>query len=239
MKFIAIQGTLTPPDDFLQLAGLLHAPTEILEWMQNKYGDSVETIAQSIAEDIAGEREIVLIGHSTGAVAAALASQLCGPSIIGLVLINSGPHMKRHKTVGAMLEKLREMDADSPLWLEFARANVLGHEDAREAPWVERMVQYSRRTGGKLAASVLFSQWQINLADRMRSDCPVLVLHGKQDAKRTVEDAKEWSEVFSRCELRLIPDAGHSPHLEQPGIVAQAITAFSRSLLNAGSESSP
>lgn len=56
-------------------------------------------------------------------------------------------------------------------------------------------------------------------------DVPVLVLVGADDAKFTTIGQRLESELTDAT-LRVIPDAGHSVHLEQPAATADAIAAW-------------
>ncbi|MDH6108539.1 pimeloyl-ACP methyl ester carboxylesterase [Kitasatospora sp. MAP12-15] len=59
-----------------------------------------------------------------------------------------------------------------------------------------------------------------------RVTVPVLVLAGEQDGIVPLEYERALADAFPRATLRPIPEAGHFPHLEQPGAVFAAIGDF-------------
>ncbi len=64
---------------------------------------------------------------------------------------------------------------------------------------------------------------QTPLWDRLREiECPVLVLVGERDAKFT-ELGRRLVDAIADAELVVVPKAGHSVHLEQPDVTADAI----------------
>ena len=59
-----------------------------------------------------------------------------------------------------------------------------------------------------------------------RITIPVLVLAGEQDGIVPLEYERTLAESFPRGTFRSIPEAGHFPHIEQPGAVFGAIGDF-------------
>jgi 3-oxoadipate enol-lactonase len=57
-------------------------------------------------------------------------------------------------------------------------------------------------------------------------DLPALVVHGADDAVMPVDEARALTLALPRGELFEVPDAGHTPTLEQPKIVGEAIAGF-------------
>jgi pimeloyl-ACP methyl ester carboxylesterase len=55
---------------------------------------------------------------------------------------------------------------------------------------------------------------------------PVLVLWGEQDGVAPAEYGQVFAESFGNGHFRLIPEAGHFPHVEQPGATYRAIVDF-------------
>lgn len=230
-KLLAIPGTLTPPSNFDTLAQLIGRPMEVFDWMRTCPNSSVDDIAQMLSQRLAHTgSEVILVGHSTGAVIAALAACRLSPPPRGLVLINSGPHMHRHTLIREMLMTLRGLDAASTKWDDFARANVATRNDGKDLRWIQEMVAYSKEVGGESAATALASQHALDLRQLPSADIPVLVIHGMEDSKRSVSDAQEWNRVFNQCQISIIPQAGHTPHLESPMEVSDLILSFMRLL---------
>lgn len=230
-KLVAIPGTLTPPSNFDALAQMLGTPIEVFDWMRTCPNSSVDDIAQMLCQRLPQmESEVILIGHSTGAVIATLTARRLTIPPKGLVLINSGPHMQRHTLIGEMLATLRGLDASSTKWDDFAAANVAARNDGKNLRWIQEMVAYSKEIGGESAATALASQHALDLRQSPLESVPVLVIHGIKDSKRSVADAQEWNMVFSRCQIKVITDAGHTPHLESPRVVSEVIRSYMRKL---------
>ena len=61
-----------------------------------------------------------------------------------------------------------------------------------------------------------------------RVTVPVLVLAGEHDGIVPVGYERALAESFPRATYRQVPEAGHFPHIEQPGIVLDAIGEFAR-----------
>ncbi len=59
-----------------------------------------------------------------------------------------------------------------------------------------------------------------------RIDCPVLVIHGKEDYLMPAENGRILSERIERAHLVLLDDCGHYPHIEQPEQLIDSISHF-------------
>ncbi len=85
-----------------------------------------------------------------------------------------------------------------------------------------------RNTAAGLGASLRSTGTgtQMPLWDRVGAiDCPVLVLVGEHDSKFT-ELGRRLVDALPDGELVVVPDAGHSVHLEQPEATAAALTTW-------------
>lgn len=65
---------------------------------------------------------------------------------------------------------------------------------------------------------------------------PVLVLAGEHDGIVPLEYERAFADGFPRSTLRTVPEAGHFPHIEQPGIVLAALNEFVEKELAPSSE---
>jgi len=63
-------------------------------------------------------------------------------------------------------------------------------------------------------------------------DLPALVVWGAQDPYIPVEFAERQRQVFPRAEIKILPDSGHWPFVDDPGVVAQAALPFLRRQLH-------
>jgi pimeloyl-ACP methyl ester carboxylesterase len=59
-------------------------------------------------------------------------------------------------------------------------------------------------------------------------DLPALVVWGAHDPYIPVEFAERQRQVFPRAEINILPDSGHWPFADNPGVVAQAVLPFLR-----------
>jgi pimeloyl-ACP methyl ester carboxylesterase len=59
-------------------------------------------------------------------------------------------------------------------------------------------------------------------------DLPALVVWGAHDPYIPVEFAERQRQVFPRAEIKILPDSGHWPFADDPGVVAQVVLPFLR-----------
>ncbi|MDF3130249.1 alpha/beta fold hydrolase [Kiritimatiellaeota bacterium B1221] len=57
-------------------------------------------------------------------------------------------------------------------------------------------------------------------------NCPALVMAGEQDRSRPPAEAKVLADTLPNSELKIIPDAGHIPSVEQPELVSGHLRDF-------------
>ncbi|HZY20528.1 MAG TPA: alpha/beta hydrolase [Ramlibacter sp.] len=149
----------------------------------------------------------VLLGHSDGGTIALL-------------------HASRHP-VGACV-----VMAPHVLVEDVSIASIAQARDAFLAgPLRERLARYHRDV------DVAFWQWndvwlsQGFRAFDIRADCrriaaPVLAMQGLDDAYGTLRQIEEIAPTAGRFETEVVPDCGHSPHRDQPGVVTARIASF-------------
>jgi pimeloyl-ACP methyl ester carboxylesterase len=79
----------------------------------------------------------------------------------------------------------------------------------------------------RTAAVYAGDMYDPNLRARLhRVTAPVLVLAGEQDGVVPLQYERDLADSFPRATFRSIPEAGHFPHIEQPGPVFAAIGEF-------------
>ncbi len=82
----------------------------------------------------------------------------------------------------------------------------------------------------RFAARIGFSPpyfYHPKLRDRLgRFDRPALVVHGAADRMVPGTHAEAYAAGFPDARLEIMPDCGHSPHLEKPDQAAALVTAF-------------
>lgn len=221
LRIVALPGTLCSPAIFEPLAAQLAdvAAIEAVSWMTEPGPWDVPAVARSIAERIGDGDRVVLIGHSTGG-AIALRLALARPELVrALVLLDTGPNMRGHGDVDAIITRIRER------WGEELLAAVLDRSFARPLPPEVRaaFLRYAGRVDPRAAEEVLTSQRDLDLApDLRRLDLPVAVVHGRLDPTRTVLQAQAFAALIPGATLHLL-DTGHSPMFERPAEVAEIV----------------
>ena len=169
--------------------------------------------------------EATVVGASFGGWVAAELAVALGPRLRRLVLANAAG--------------LRVGDTDLPeIYLmaedELARFLVAdpGHA-ARVTPPTEDPALFERRLTQRatLARFTWHPYWHDpKLAERLRRvAAPTLVLWGAEDRFIPVAHGREFVTRIPDATLRLVPGAGHLPHLEQPELFAAAIADFVKS----------
>lgn len=223
---VAVPGTLCAPAVFDALRDRLQgrARVEAVSWMSGDGPWSVPDIAGRMAEDLAGRDAgpVLLAGHSTGgAIAMRLACD--HPELVaGLLLIGTGPHMRGHGDVDALIER---MERD---WGPEVRESVLLRSFATPvtAEFRAALIAYADSVPQQAVLQVLRSQRDLDLTPELAGlRRPAVVLHGSLDPTRPVERARELAAALPAAELRVVR-AGHSPMHEAPDATAAAVVAL-------------
>jgi pimeloyl-ACP methyl ester carboxylesterase len=219
---LAIPGTLCAPSVFRRLAERLAGEVQIdaVSWLTEPGPWDIPTVADRIAARIS--EPTIVLGHSTGG-AIAMALALDHPDLVtGLVLVNTGAHMRGHGDVDRILAS---MAAD---WGPALHAAVLDRSFATPLDPADRveLLAYAASIPLDAALGVLRSQRDLDLTPRLaRLRCPVTIVHGVLDQARTVEQAHELGADIPGARLRLV-DTGHTPVYEAPDAVAGEVLAL-------------
>ncbi|MEV5750634.1 alpha/beta hydrolase [Actinoallomurus sp. NPDC052308] len=235
---LAIPGTLCAPTVFRPLAQRLAGQVEFdaVSWMTDSGPWDLGTIADRLAAHITRrhDRSVIVLGHSTGgAIALRLVADHAG-LVAGLLLVDTGAHMRGHGDVDAILASLARD------WGPRLHAQVLDRSFATPLdPAVrDELLDYAAAVPAEAALEALRSQREMDLTPGLaRIDCPVTVLHGLHDPTRTPDQARELADAIPGARLRLL-DTGHTPVHEDPDTVAaelRALLARSRERLTATS----
>jgi 3-oxoadipate enol-lactonase len=221
---LAIPGTLCAPSVFGPLAERVGGQVEFdaVSWMTGPGPWDLGAVADRIAGRI-GRRgvPVVVVGHSTGgAIALRLAAEHPG-LVAGMLLVDTGAHMRGHGDVDAILAALA--DGGSRV-----HAQVLDRSFAAPLDPVfrEELLDYAATVPVQAALEALRSQRELDLTPGLAGTaCPVTVVHGLRDPARTPEQARELAAAIPGARLRLL-DTGHTPVYEDPDEVAAELLAL-------------
>jgi pimeloyl-ACP methyl ester carboxylesterase len=171
-------------------------------------------------------RDVMLAGHSFGAMVACEVAALYPPRVKRLVLIDPiGLWQDDAPVINWMLLGPQEMPAhvfqrpDGPA----AQALFSAPEDPEQGALARTRLTWAMGTTGKFI-------WPIpdkGLKKRIhRVTSPTLLVWGEGDRLVPRAYAKEFSGRLGDTRLEVVPGAGHAPHLEQPEATARVVQAF-------------
>jgi proline-specific peptidase len=214
-------------------------------------GAAVETMtmenltadADALRQALGFEKWAVL-GHSFGGYVALEYALRYPDKLSHLLLINSGGDYRWARENAA---KVLEQRGFSPELVELARRHLSGEIEPREmmptlmklgkayTPHLSpRQVPHSIINGllTKLQPeAMIFGETQVlrnwNVMDRLPEiHVPTMVLAGREDFIYPPESQEQLVAAIPNARLEFIDQAGHSPHLEQPGKVIDLIRDF-------------
>jgi pimeloyl-ACP methyl ester carboxylesterase len=157
--------------------------------------------------DRAGAREPILIGHSDGA---SIALIHAGTHPVGAV-VAMAPHVFVEDVSVASIRA-----AHDAFWHGDLRQRMARHHTDPEVTfrgWCDVWLDSD------------FRDWSL-LDDVARITAPVLLIQGERDEYGTLAQIDAIAQRVRGPAERLVVDAGHSPHLDQPDQVLAAITDF-------------
>jgi pimeloyl-ACP methyl ester carboxylesterase len=150
-----------------------------------------------------------LFGHSDGGSIALL--HAAHSEVAGIIVV--APHIMVEALSVASIEKARDAYATTDL-----RDRLLRYHDDPDSAF---------RGWNDAWLSPAFRDWSIE-AELPAIRCPVLAVQGANDEYGTLAQIRGIAERVPQTELLVIPDCGHSPHRDQPELLARASARFIR-----------
>jgi pimeloyl-ACP methyl ester carboxylesterase len=148
-----------------------------------------------------------LFGHSDGGSIALLHAARF--DVAGIVVV--APHLFVEDVSIASIEQAREAYATTDLRARLARY----HADPDSA----------FRGWNDVWLSPAFRHW--NIEDELAGiRCPVLAVQGEDDEYGTLAQIRGIAAKLPKTRLLVIPKCGHSPHRDQPALLAQEAARF-------------
>jgi pimeloyl-ACP methyl ester carboxylesterase len=221
---VALPGTMCTPAVFGPLARALPGEVTVdpVSWLTGPGPWDIPSVAERVADHInyRWHHPVLVCGHSTGG-AIALQLAITRPdAVAGLVLADTGAHMRGHGDVDAILKRIRTG------WNEEPRAAVLDRSFRTPlAPKVRKeFLAWAAAVDQQAVYDVLASQRDLDLTGELRNITqPAVVVHGQHDRARPPEQGRELAASLPNAEFRLAENAGHTPVYETPEVVAGAV----------------
>lgn len=157
----------------------------------------------------------ILIGHSDGA---------------SIALIHAGHFPQADLAVAVLAPHLF---VEEVCTTEIAAVAGRYGEDSRLR---EQLARYHEDVDGAFLhwtdiwLSKPFAEWTIE-AEVEKIRCPLLAIQGEDDQYGTMRQIERIVELQPSARLVRLPDCRHSPHLDQPEAVIEAIAAFCRTVI--------
>lgn len=220
---LAVPGTLCAPMVFDRLAQRLadDVTVEPVDWSRSGGPWDIPSVSGTIAARI-GTAPTLVIGHSTGGAIALHLAATHPSQVAGLVVVNSGAHMRGHGDADAIMDRVANGWGPDLFAGLMARSFAIPPADADLAA----LLEYAATVPQQAALDVLRSQRDLDLTPLLPGiTCPVTVVHGTLDQARTPEHARELARLIPNSTLRFV-ETGHSPVYEDPAAVAEEIRAL-------------
>ena len=220
---VALPGTMCSPAVFEPLTRALAGRVIVdpVSWLTEPGPWDIPVVAERVADHISQRwgHPVLVCGHSTGG-AIALQLAITRPAIVlGLVLADTGAHMRGHGDVDAILARIRDD------WGDELRAAVLDRSfRVPLSPEVRAgYLTWAAALDAQAVYDVLASQRDLDLTSKLAGiSAPAIVVHGRYDLARPPEQGRELARSLPNAEFRLV-EAGHTPVYETPDAVAAAV----------------
>ena len=234
---VMVSGFFGTKEDFREVMSLL-AAAGYRGWAYDYCGQlelAAGEVAYSIADmagdlielmhTVTGGRPAHLIGHCLGGFVARSAA-VAEPGLArSLTLVACGPSMQDDKNQ-SMLEGLAKLHANGgtiALW-PLVKALLAKDDTVMHEFWHTKLSEMNPSWVTGTAESM--ADEPDRSAELVAAGIPSLVVFGKRD--RRVWSHDTYAEMADRLQAGsvIIPKASHSPNMEQPGLLAEAVLEF-------------
>jgi len=184
----------------------------------------------------------LIVGHSAGA-AIAVRMAIDGIAHPRLIIGIGAALLPIPGLAGVLFPTLARMAFVNPLAPHlFARMARISGETARflarstgsriDAQAIACYESLFATPGHCSGAITMMADWDLAglRRDLARLDCPLLLIHGADDAAIPLADAQKVTTIVRAARLVALPDLGHLAHEENPQDIATLITAFAEEL---------
>lgn len=195
---------------------------------------SMESLAHDIATlvDHLGLETLVLGGHSMGGYITFQFAQHYPDRLRGLILVDTRAEADAEEGKARRLKAIAKIRTEgAAAFLEEFLPGLIGPSSKASNP---ALVDELKAMAAPIPDHVLIGCLQ-GMLERPDSrpllqslPIPVLVIVGEEDQLTPPSGARAMAEALPMAELAVIPQAGHTPSLEAPQAVAQAILHFLR-----------
>jgi pimeloyl-ACP methyl ester carboxylesterase len=188
--------------------------------IEDMAGDLIE-----LMHEVTGGRPAHLIGHCLGGFVARSAA-VAEPGLArSLTLLACGPSMRdeKHQSMLEGLAKLHANGGTIALW-PLVRTLIAKDDTVMREFWHAKLSEMNPRWVTGTAESM--ADEPDRSAELVAAGIPSLVVFGKRDRRVWSHDA--YAEMADRLRAGhvIIPKASHSPNMEQPALLAEALLEF-------------
>jgi pimeloyl-ACP methyl ester carboxylesterase len=252
---VLIHGGLTQGGDWCFMAGRLSGHVVIPDrpgWgltyrIDHRRVDFREASVQWLGTLLDGLElnEVDLVGASTGGFVAAMFALAQPKRVTHLVLVGGTMGLQHelplvlrlmgHPVAGRLMSRMKVTDPEVHRKRVFATLVV--HPEAVPLDFLQIDIDAWALDGAAQSAYTMMRSIStlrgyrpnIMIADQMaRLSCPTLFLWGDADSYVPLSVGQHVADTMPDAQFQMVPDAGHSPHVDQPAMVAEAIETFIR-----------
>ena len=183
-------------------------------------------IAQAM--DALAIRSAVVAGHSMSSMIAQRLALDLGGRVEGLILLGAFRTLAGNPAVEALHDEVMKMgDRVDP---DFVRAFQESTVHKPVGPsFMSTVIEESCKVPAFVWRAALKAQLEESFTDELpRIAAPSLVIWGDRDAFMPYEEQLALTAALRRCELHVLPGAGHALHWEDPQTVAGLIARFTQ-----------